>query len=284
VKVSIDWFSHSGAGFSAGIGRRGCAQLTHYTANYCEWGEGPPLVLIPGLAGGYELLGPIARCLARDYRVISYQLRGEEDCFALRRPFGLPDLADDLAELLDYLYLESPAIFGVSFGGIIGLEFAARHPHRLESLILQGVGARFERTLIQHVAGLVLSRFPLPPDSPFINQFFHLLFGGREKREPLFQFVTRQCWRTDQSVMAHRFRLVESFNVEGRLHRIQAPTLILSGDKDLLVTPGSLSALYRGIPNCQLVRMPQAGHLGFVTQPAHVAEQVRLFLDGQPAC
>ena len=38
-------------------GQSGCAQLTHYTVSYREWGEGPPLILIPGLAGGYGLLG-----------------------------------------------------------------------------------------------------------------------------------------------------------------------------------------------------------------------------------
>ena len=46
---------------------------------YKEWGEGPPLILVPGLAGGYELLGPLARLLAGHFRVISYQLRGEEE-------------------------------------------------------------------------------------------------------------------------------------------------------------------------------------------------------------
>ena len=59
--------------------------LTHYTARYCVWGDGPPLVLVPGLAGGFELLGPLARLLARDFQVISYQLRGEDDCFSLHR-------------------------------------------------------------------------------------------------------------------------------------------------------------------------------------------------------
>jgi pimeloyl-ACP methyl ester carboxylesterase len=278
VKASPIWLSATGAEFSAGVGRPGCAHLKHYTVDYCEWGDGPPLVLVPGLAGGYGLLGPVARLLARHYRVISYKLRGEDDCFALRRRFDLTDLVNDLAEFLDWHYLESPILFGVSFGGTLALDFAARYPHRLQNLILSGVGAKFERTLIQRVAGLVLSRFPLPTDSPFVNQFFNLLFGGKQHNKLLFQFVTRQCWRTDQSVMAHRFRLVESFNMEGRLHRITVPTLILSGDKDLLVSPTGLATLCDGIPDVRLVRLREAGHLGFVTQPERVAREVRQFL------
>src|SRR5208282_831374 len=108
VKASMEWFSASGAEFSAGNGRSGLAHLKHYSAEYREWGEGPPLVLIPGLAGGFELLGPLARRLASHFRVISYQLRGEDDCFALRRRFDLTDLVQDLSEFLDWHCLEAP--------------------------------------------------------------------------------------------------------------------------------------------------------------------------------
>src|SRR5215468_972247 len=240
VKASVDWLSASGAEFSAGAGQTGCAHLRHYSATFKEWGEGPPLVLVPGLAGGFELLGPLARLLARDFRVISYQLRGEEDPFALRQRFGLAELVEDLDEFIGWLRLESPTVMGVSFGGILALEFAARHPARLRRLVVQGVGSRFERGLLQRVAGWVLSCFPLPSDNAFVNQFFNLLFGGRQNAGPLFQFVTRQCWQTDQSVMAHRFHLAERFNVVDHLRRIRVPSLILSGERDLLVSPESL--------------------------------------------
>src|SRR5437868_4013655 len=119
VKASTDWLAASGAAFSPGAGRSGYAQLKHYTARYCEWGEGEPLVLVPGMAGGFELFGPLARLLARDFRVISYQLRGEDDCFALRRRFKLVDLVDDLREFLDWMGLESPPVLGISFGGVL---------------------------------------------------------------------------------------------------------------------------------------------------------------------
>src|SRR5262249_41278630 len=144
VDASLEWMTSTGADFHAGSGREGCIHLSNYTAQFCEWGAGEPLVIVPGLAGGYGLLGPLAALLAQRFRVISYQLRGEDDCFALRRQFGLRDLADDLAELLDFLGLEKPAMMGVSFGGVVALEFATRYPSRLDRLIIQGAGARFE--------------------------------------------------------------------------------------------------------------------------------------------
>jgi 3-oxoadipate enol-lactonase len=230
------------------------------------------------LAGGFELLGPLARLLARNFQVISYQLRGEDDCFALRRRFDLPDLVDDLAEFLDWFGLERPSVMGVSFGGVLALELAARRPNRLHSLIVQGVGSRFEKGLLQRVAGMVLSRYPLPSDNPFVNQFFNLLFGSRQRPGPLFQFVTRQCWQTDQSVMAHRFRLVESFAMDERLARISAPTLILAGERDLLTSARSLGELSRGIRGSRLTPLRGCGHLAFATCPDRVAQEVTRFL------
>jgi len=278
MKATTDWLASSGTVWQGDSGQVGFAHLKNYSAEYRTWGSGPPLVLVPGLAGGLELLSPLARQLASHFQVISYQLRGEDDCFALRRRFDLGDLVQDLAEFLEWQCLERPTIMGVSFGGALALEFAVKHPQRLQALVVQGAGARFERGLLQEVAGMVLSQFPLPSDNPFVNQFFNLLFGKRQKPGPLFQFVTRQCWQTDQSIMAHRFRLVEHFDIASRLEGIEAPTLILTGDRDLLVSKQSLQALRRGIAHSIFQSLTGAGHLAFVTQPSQVASEVEHFV------
>jgi pimeloyl-ACP methyl ester carboxylesterase len=237
------------------------------------------LVLVPGLAGGFELLGPLARRLASRFRVISYQLRGEDDCFALRQHFDLSNLVADLAEFLDWHRLENPYLMGVSFGGVLALEFAARHSHRLQRLVVQGAGIRYEHGLLPRLAGAVLSRFPLPSDNPFINQFFNLLFGGKQKPGPLFEFVTRQCWQTDQSVMAYRLRLLEEYDLAARVHRIRVPTLVLAGERDLLVSECSLRDLLDGLPDAESRVLAGCGHLAFVTHPNRVAAEVQRFFD-----
>jgi len=279
VKASLEWLQSSSAGFGAAGGRIGYAHLRNYTAEYRECGSGSPLILIPGLAGGIDLLGPVTRILAEHYRVISYQLRGEDDCFALRRHFGISDLVEDLAEFIAWHCLEKPAIFGVSFGGILALEYAANHPCQLSALAVQGVGSRFEPGLLQEVARVILSRYPLPVDNPFVNQFFNLLFGRAQKPGPLFDFVTRQCWQTDQSVMAYRLQLVEEFDVEPRLERIEVPSLILTGDRDLLVSPRNLDNLCSGIRCNRRVRLPDCGHFAFLTQPQRIANEIEQFLN-----
>jgi pimeloyl-ACP methyl ester carboxylesterase len=277
VVATDQWFSSSAAAFKAIGGQNGISDLPYYSAPFVEWGRGRPLVLVPGLAGGIELLGPLARELSRDFHVISYQIRGENDCFVLRRRFGLSDLVEDLRDFIEWRGLERPIVCGVSFGGVIALEYAARFPHAVSSIAIQGVGVRYERGLLQRIASLVLTGYPLPPNSPFVNQFFNLLFGSRQNRA-IFDFVTRQCWQTDQSVMAHRLHLVERCNLAPRLERIVAPALALAGERDMLVSPASLNELATGFASGVSEILPQCGHLAFVTHARLVADKWREFV------
>lgn len=278
MNVTKEWLSVSGVSFGASECRTAYARLRNYTVEFCEWGTGQPIILVPGLAGGYGLLGPLAHHLANDYRVISYQLRGEDDCFELRRRFDMRDLVEDLSEFIDWQCLEAPIVLGVSFGGVLAMEFAARYPSKLSHLIVQGASSRFERSLLQRVAGWVLSSYPLPANNAWINQFFNLLFGRKQKPGPLFEFVTRQCWQTDQSVMAHRFRLVVRNALAQRLRSISVPTLILTGDRDLLVSERSLQELAALVPQAEQVRLRDCGHLAFVTDADRVAAETCKFL------
>jgi pimeloyl-ACP methyl ester carboxylesterase len=167
----------------------------------------------------------------------------------------------------------------VSFGGLVALEMAARYPGRLRALAVQGVGARPEPNLMSQVLGRVLNGYPLPTDDPFINQFFNLFLGSKDRPEETFRFVSRTCWQTDQAVMAQRFRLAEQSHLGPRLERVRVPTLVVGGDRDVLVSPANVTELCRSLPNARRASLTGAGHFAFVTHARTVAEQVRRFLD-----
>jgi pimeloyl-ACP methyl ester carboxylesterase len=277
VIASNLWRRSSDAEFRRSIARRGMADLRHYSAEFCEWGAGPPLILLPGLAGGYELLASFADVLSSRFHVISPQLRGETDCFALRKRFGLRDMVEDIREFIEWMGLERPIVCGVSFGGLLALELGATYPNLPAAIAVQGVGARYERGLMQRIASIVLSGYPLPPNSPFVNQFFNLLFGGQQSRD-LFNFVTHQCWQTDQSVMAHRLRLIERRDLAARVSRIVAPTCVMAGDRDLLVSSQSLERLYSGLNQGYEEILDGCGHLAFASHPELVVDRFHAFL------
>ena len=63
-----------------------------------------------------------------------------------------------------------------------------------------------------------------------------------------------------------------------RLARVRTPTLLLAGDRDLLVSDQSLNDLADGIAHSQVTKLPGCGHLAFVTRAERVADEVKRFL------
>ena len=264
-------------------GRRRQVRVDGNRVEVVEIGRGDPIVLVPGLAGGWKLLTPLARALARRHKVIMYGFRDETDSLSSRQPQRMGDHARDLAALIGELGLERPTVFGVSFGGAVALEFAAEHPHRVGRLVLSGVESRFRTTVGSTIARRVLERFPLPADNPFVNQFFNLLHAGKPEPGLMSRFVVERCWETDQAVMARRLAMLEDFDVADRLWRIDAPTLVVAGSKDVVVPASRQKALAASIPGAGFASIEGAGHVGFLTHSAIVAGHIEQMCRGDRA-
>jgi pimeloyl-ACP methyl ester carboxylesterase len=246
-------------------------------------GRGDPVVLVPGLAGGWKLLFPLARLLARDFDVIVPSLRGDSSSWGeleghASQVCDVSEYGGDLAFLIDHLGLESPTVVGVSYGGAVALEYASQFPDQLGALVVSGVEARFHRTIGSKIARFALERYPLPNDNPFINQFFHLLYGAKPEPGPLVDFVVDRIWETDQSVMAQRLAQLESFDVSDRLAKIHVPTLVLGGIRDVIVPHARQRSLAEEVPGARFAAIEEAGHLAFLTHRTQFARLVRRHL------
>lgn len=237
-----------------------------------RFGEGDPLVLLPGLAGSWRLLRPLARALASRFEVILPAWPDDRGLPATGSEPTIGGYAEFIARLLDRLRLERPTVVGVSFGAAVALELAVQAPGRVGALVVSGVEARFRNRLGAKVARRVLERYPLPRDSGFINQFFQLLHGGRLEPGPLAEFLAERIWDTDQGVMAARLRALEAFDVSDRLWRIEAPALVLGGTRDAIVAASRQKSLAESIPGACFESLEGAGHVGFLT---HRADFVR---------
>ncbi len=217
---------------------------------------------------------PLARRLSRRNEVILPSLRGDRGPLGTAPVRDLAEHVDELAQTLERVGLERPILMGVSFGGALALEYAVEHPNRLGGLAIWGAEARFRPSLGTNIARHVCERYPLPADSPFLNQFFNLLHGGKPEPGPLTDFIVEQCWTTDQSVVAHRLRMLDDFDVADRLWRIDAPTLVLAGSRDVVIPPSRQRALAESIAGAGFGAIEGAGHIGFLTHRAEVAEGV----------
>jgi len=283
MRLAAKWQGPSFLYSFSEAGRRSHLRLGDGFVDVIRLGKGDPLVLVPGLAGSWKLVLPLARRLSRHFEVITYGLRGDGLPSAgfigpQGRAWDMTAHADDLATLIRHLGLECPAVLGVSFGGAIALQTAVDHPSLLGALIVQGADSRFRSTMGSSVARRVLERFPLPTDNRFVNQFFNLLHGVKPEPGPLVDFVVERIWETDQSIMAQRLAQLENFDVTDRLWQVEVPTLVLAGAKDVIVPAARQKQLAQSIAGARFESVEGAGHIGFLTHRAEFVRQVRRHL------
>src|SRR4051795_6753537 len=125
------------------------AELSDVRCYYELLGEGPPLVLIPGLGGHCRVWDSMAPQLAKHFTLVLIDNRGLGRSRARRKPRTLADYSTDIAELLDELQLDRAHVLGLSLGGIIAQRFAIDHPSRVDRLVLVSCADRFSPYLRQ---------------------------------------------------------------------------------------------------------------------------------------
>jgi pimeloyl-ACP methyl ester carboxylesterase len=104
--------------------------------NYLDWGgNGPPLILIHGIANSPHIFDDIAPLLRSDFRVLAYARRGHGHSDAPEAPYDAGVLVEDLRRLLDNLHIERASFVGWSMGGNEMTAFAGRFPDRVDRIV-----------------------------------------------------------------------------------------------------------------------------------------------------
>lgn len=104
--------------------------------NYLDWGgNGPPLVMIHGIANSPHIFDDLAPLLTDRFHVIAYARRGHGQSDAPKGPYDSETLLADLRNLLDNLGIQKANFLGWSMGGDETTEFAGRYPERVERLV-----------------------------------------------------------------------------------------------------------------------------------------------------
>ncbi len=87
-----------------------------------------------------------------------------------------------------------------------------------------------------------------------------------------------RLWETDQGVMASRLRALGSFDVSDRLWRIDCPTLVLAGSRDVVVSAERQREVAEAVPGARFASLQGAGHVGFLTHRAEMSRQIQRHL------
>lgn len=245
-------------------------------------GSGPPVVLVGGLACERGAWFGFDRRLARELRVLTYDLRATGETTGSARDYSIPRLASDLLALLDALEWERPHVVGVSMGGMIAAELALSNPTRVDRLVLgcthSGGGA------IERPAPAVLAKLPELAQGAdrFAEGFLELAhtpeFLATHEALRLSMLQHRRAMPRSRRVHTAQLGAILAHDVSTRLAGLRARTLIMTGDRDELVPPGNSSALAAQIRGARLLRLEDAGHAFWVEAPEIAAQAISAFL------
>ena len=253
---------------------------------YERAGAGPPLVLLHGYVGD----GPTTwrgqlDGLSDDFTVVAWDAPGAGGSSDPPEGFGLAGYADCLAGFVDRLGLGRPHLAGLSFGGILALALAlaGRHPAVPGSLVLASAYAGWAGSLPAEVVSQRLRQAmvlaDLPPEE-FAGTLLPTMFAESTPRASVEAFGAgvRAFHPAGFRAMAR----ASAENLRDVLARIEVPTLLLYGDRDVRAPLPVAEDLQRSIPGARLVLLAGAGHASNIEAPEAFNEAVRGFLRDLP--
>lgn len=280
----------------------GTVQAGEASLFYRTLGEGRPLVVLhggPGLEHSYFL--PALEPLARNYRLIFYDQRasGRSEAPVDSASISLDQFLSDLDRIRQELAGEQMVVLGHSWGGLVGILYASRHPEHVAALVLVGTiepGQRYREETSRRqrarqtaadsaaIARLVRSDAFGRRQREAVNELYRLSFRSSFADTALADRLpvdfTARTARAAGRVPALLLGPLDPFDFWDRLAEIEAPTLVTHGAEDP-IPPAMARELAERVPDARYVEIPDAGHFPFVEAPDTLFSAVRRFLEEQ---
>jgi pimeloyl-ACP methyl ester carboxylesterase len=268
---------------------------THIDGIELYWeahGSGDPLLLIMGLAADSLAWMFQLPAFSERYRTVVFDNRGVGRSGKPAGPYSIARMADDAAAVLDAAGVERAHVVGVSMGGMIAQELALRHPSRVRGLVLGCTYAKpdagVERQLESSLAFFGGSRGadgairvdlgnvdPMMFFQHLLPTVFNAQFIMTELPKLMQVFSGALQYGFSMDAILAQVGATQAHDTLERLGRIAAPTLVLTGDSDLLIPPTCSDTLAARIPGAKLAKIPGGSH-GFNFETPDVFNQAVL--------
>ena len=232
--------------------------------------EGEPLFLIAGFASGAWIWFKQIDELSKHFQVITFDPRGISKSSINRDlTVSIQSISDDIANLLDELKIEKANILGASFGGFVAQEFALKYPERLNKLVLACTSFGGKNHISPSIEVLMAFASTENLNSlDRVRKYMIPAFTSEFVKNNAAE-VDKVCHLREQNIVPEivYFQQLQSatiFDAESRISKIEAKTLILTGDKDGVVPMQNSKNLAETIPNSTLKIIENGGHLFFI--------------------
>lgn len=248
----------------------------------------PPLVLVHGFTHSLETWNGWAARLKDEYRVIRYDLLGH----GLTGPDPKERYAPDeramfLGEILDTLEIETAAIAGNSLGGLAAWRFASNNPDRVSALILISPGAYALNGVSDEPAEIpaAMKAYFLTAPEAGVRASAELIYADDSKITEERLAAMRDMIRREGNGKA-LIKSLEEFTLpdpSAALSQIDAPTLILWGENDILIPIEQGRKIEGVIPDARMISFQGVGHAAQEEAPEQTVAEAIAFLREQSA-
>jgi pimeloyl-ACP methyl ester carboxylesterase len=230
-------------------------------------GEGPPLVVLPGLGGGADLSVRVPRTAAWSTTALAggFQRTVHLIHRPVRPPSGMTiaELARWHATALRERFGEPVDVMGTSAGGVTALQLTLDHPRTVRRLVLCVAASR----VAERGSGDLLRMVQLEREGRSAARIGSRLIAHGPLRLLLLAAFGLSRNRPREPGEAALVEAVQSWDVTGRLGEIDAPVLVAGGTRDRLIPPELLRATASAIPGARLVLFPGRGHATALFDP-----------------
>jgi proline iminopeptidase len=286
--------------------REGYAPVRNARIYYRETGRGTPIVVLHGGPDfDHNYLLPEMDRLSRSFHLIYYDQRGRGKSGENVQPeqVTIQSEMEDIEDLRAYFQLESVAVLGHSFGGLLAMEYATRHPHSVSHLILMNSAPASHEDLMffrqerqRTTPGDLAEMRAISSKAKYQDgdieteaEYYRIHFRSAIRRPEHLEKVIKglRAGMTPAGILKARAienRLYEQtwnqseYNLLPRLTRLTIPTLVLHGDDDF-VPLTCATHIAQAIPGARLVVLNECGHFSYLECPDEVRKEIADFFD-----
>jgi len=248
-------------------------------------GQGPALLMIPGLGATRRVYAPLVPLLAEHHRVVVFDPRGVGDSEITDGPYSMAQLADDAVCVLDAADEQSAIVFGASMGGMVAQHVGLDHPERAARLILActGPGAPHAVPAEREATRALLGRGATTPADAYrlATTVLYTPAFQQSHRDLVEREITERGRHPVRArAFSAQYEAVRQHDTWDRLPELRMPVLLLHGSEDRVMPPGNSEVLASRIAGARLVILDGLGHLFWHEDPERSAGAILDFTLG----
>jgi 3-oxoadipate enol-lactonase len=254
-----------------------------------SFGEGPPVLLVPGQGMTVDSWWSTAPVLGRSFRVITFDNRDTGRSGRVLWPYSVAQMAADAVAVLDAAGAQRAHVYGISLGSLVAQEVALRHPDRVEALILgassAGGFAAYKPSAASFAQTFLMRAGTMGPEEA---EWAAVPYTYAERTRRLHperigaDIANRLKSPPEPLAYMHQAAAVATHDAYTRLNRLAAPTLVVHGEQDVFIPPANALVLAEKIPGAELRLWPDAAHMYTIDEPS-ADEDIAHFLQRHTA-